>query len=467
MIGANHINASEQYVYVINVDSIGNTLWTRICKRPGFPFSENGAGLAIERTYDSCYVITGFITDGGVFSYCFLLKLSSNGNVEWMRIYYIEVGFSGGTTLTPLLDGGYLIGGYVDTISSNFQKAFLLKTDSIGQTKWIKKFAYDGQSGSALNKVIESYDGGYIMAGTNNSKIFVSKTDTSGNFLWTKKYEGSTIETCNLWQTPDSNLIITNLGTYGNVYSFIIKTNIYGDTIWSKLYDKNFRSSSPDLDGGVVFGSGNNGINCPTGLVKTDSVGNILWIKCYCCLQAFFGNAVCRSDDSYFLAGSDNIMNNVFYYYLIKTDPLGQNCSEFPNTISVLDIDTIPIQVTTDSIIYYEPYITDSIFVLSPVSGLYGTSDCYSITLQSDELNPTLFSVSPNPFNDKINVLFSDYGSGRAILKLYDSMGKKILERSLAEDAYTIDVSFLPKGIFLITIQSVNGIYSAKIVKGD
>ena len=101
-------------------------------------------------------------------------------------------GIGGGNAVQQTRDGGYIIAGDQGT---NYDYAthdfFMAKTDSLGNLLWKKKFG--GSEEQIANDVKECEDGGYIVAGYDNSgssrDVYVIKTDSLGNQEWSKTYD--------------------------------------------------------------------------------------------------------------------------------------------------------------------------------------------------------------------------------------------------------------------------------------
>jgi hypothetical protein len=87
-------------------------------------------------------------------------------------------------------DGGYLLAGslYVVNSSSNF--ALLIKTNPKGAVEWSKTY---GPAGSGAGVLIQTSDGGYAFAGTvpgsgnyPQNLVWLVKTDSTGNLQWSQ-----------------------------------------------------------------------------------------------------------------------------------------------------------------------------------------------------------------------------------------------------------------------------------------
>jgi hypothetical protein len=113
--------------------------------------------------------------------------------------------------------------------------------------------------------------------------IFIMKTDPLGDSLWTKTYGGVGFD--------NGSMIIE---TSGNCLVVVGSTDSYGAGAFD-LY-----------------------------LIKTDSVGNVLWTKTYGGSGNDFGNCVQEtSDGGFIVCGYTGSFGTGADAYLIKTDSLG------------------------------------------------------------------------------------------------------------------------------------------------
>jgi hypothetical protein len=71
--------------------------------------------------------------------------------------------------------------------------------------------------------------------------------------------------------------------------------------------------------------------------------------------------------------------------------------------------------------------------------------------------------ISPNPANSVVYLEFKDINIQE--LTLSDITGKQILEKNVINQNVSIDISGLDRGIYLLTVQTSEGIYSTKIIK--
>jgi len=186
--------------------------------------------------------------------------------------------------------------------------------------------AYSGQ---------QTMDGGYILAGvwnidsvvSGNQNAYLIKTNDNGNIVWTKTYGTPNLDLAwDVQQTSDSGYIFTgaiNLYNSGPGVSgmYLIKTNSIGDTIWTKCYGgRQAYSVRQTNDGGYIVGGYKSGMY----IVKTNSFGDTTWTRSF---GAATGSCelVCvrqTTDGGYVLLGYSNSFggSNV---YLVKTNSNG------------------------------------------------------------------------------------------------------------------------------------------------
>jgi len=84
----------------------------------------------------------------------------------------------------------------------------------------------------------------------------------------------------------------------------------------------------------------------------------------------------------------------------------------------------------------------------------------YIIDVSVSELEENIIKIYPNPFNDYIQIV----SDNNINIKIYDNLGKlRLSKENIKNDK--IDVSFLNRGIYFITIQTANKIYTKKLIK--
>ena len=146
-----------------------------------------------------------------------------------------------GHSLLQTSDGGYIIAGHTYSFGAGSQDVYLLKTNLNGDTLWTKTFGGTGYD--AAFSIDQTGDGGYIIVGTTTSfgaganDVYLIKTDSAGNAIWTKTYGGvnSDIGT-SVKQASDGGYIITGYSTIFSQDVYLVKTDTLGNIIWTKTY---------------------------------------------------------------------------------------------------------------------------------------------------------------------------------------------------------------------------------------
>lgn len=349
-------------VYLIKTDFLGDTLWS--CTYGG---SNDDWALAVQQTSDRGYIVAGgtqsFDADG-----VYLIKTDSLGDTLWSRTFG-GVGLDAGHSVQQTTDGGYIVAG----AGYDF---WLIKTDSLGDTLWIR--AYGGSGLDAAYFVQQTQDGGYVMAGYTESfgsglsDFYLIKTDLLGDTLWSRTFGGIYNDRAfGAEQTTDGGYIVAGwTQSFGDISGdvWLIKTDSLGGILWSRTYEsggsESGRSIRQTSDGGYIVVGGEY-------LTKTDSLGGALWTRT--CGEKLFwgpGNSVQQtSDGGYIVAG---VLDHYDLYGsnlgLVKLDAFGNTCTgEFVTSTVVsvsCSVTSPPTVVTSPSCVVTSP-VTQ---VTSPVS---------------------------------------------------------------------------------------------------
>jgi hypothetical protein len=196
-------------------------------------------------------------------------------------------------------DGGFYVVGNKLSLSTDYD-FWLLKTDSLGDTLWTKR--YGGQYGEFAGSGQVTMDGGYVAAGyttsfgAGNFDIWLLKMNTSGDTLWSKTYGDVGFEAAmSVRQCADSGYVIAGYrnGYYNAQMGFvqpgdiwIIKTDARGKLLWQKTYgtsevNEEARFIRQTSDGGYIascIGLHDSTSGTSVRLMKLDSKGDTTWV---------------------------------------------------------------------------------------------------------------------------------------------------------------------------------------------
>jgi hypothetical protein len=149
-------------VFLLKTDFSGDALWTRT-----YGGSDWDEAYSVQQTSDGGYIVAGLTESFGAgLSDVYLLKIDSSGDTLWTRTYGgsdYEVGYS----VQQTSDGGYIIAGLTESFGAGLSDVYLVRTDSSGDTLWT--CAYGGSERDRAYSVQQTRDGAYVMAGVTYS----------------------------------------------------------------------------------------------------------------------------------------------------------------------------------------------------------------------------------------------------------------------------------------------------------
>jgi hypothetical protein len=210
-------------ILLIKTDAAGNLLWNTT-----YGGSDGEWAYSIIRTADGGYALAG-----STYSYnasdenFYVVKTDADGVMQWNKTYG-GLGFDTAYALIQTMDGGYALAGDYD-VGEYVYDFWLVKTDAVGNHLWNKTYGGHGvMDADWCRSVVQTTDGGYTIAGTTtsygagNGDAWLVKTDADGNYVWNKTYGGSGYENAYaLVQTSDGGYVMA--GT-SNGYFWLAKT---------------------------------------------------------------------------------------------------------------------------------------------------------------------------------------------------------------------------------------------------
>lgn len=276
---------------IIKTDALGNQLWTKTYggSKPDFPYH-------MLETNDGNYFLVGYSQSyGGGDMDILLQKIDPAGNQIWIKTYG-GFGNDYARDITATTDGNYMIVGSSNSQSTTGQNANLIKIDPAGNVIWDKKYGGSANDHGCIVK--QCSDGGYIMLGqtfsygVGNGDAWLVKTNSNGDTTWTKTFGGSqNDEGISLTINSDDSFtfVIRDSSNAGNdIDTRVVKTSPTGSMLWSKTYGGN-KKDTPKMiqrtsDGGYVIAAISRSfgwINPDMWIVKLNSVGDSTWTRHY------------------------------------------------------------------------------------------------------------------------------------------------------------------------------------------
>jgi hypothetical protein len=374
------------------------------------------------------------------------LLFAEKPDTLWTRTYG-GTGSDWGESVQEISGGGFIIAGK----SSSFGvggDVYLIKTDASGDTFWTK--TYGGTSQDYGESVRQTRDGGFIIAGETSSSgagsydVYLIKTDVDGNVLWTRTYGGTGWdEAYSVEQTSDQGFIVT------------------GYT--------------------MSYGAGQGDVY----LIKTDSLGNLVWSRTYGGAEFDRGWAVQEiPDKGYIIAGqTDSFIASLSKskhpllpplpsdVYVIGTDSVGDTLWTMTVTrTGITGMDwALSIDQTSDQGYIITGMTQSSQQVLDVYLVKIGTGTWTSEDAPSFTDSHILFV--PSFFQNNINIRLSKPFSNPLKCTLYDISGKAVFEKSLTCAPLSLELSDkriaeLPSGVYFLSISSDKKVFpSFKLLK--
>ena len=200
---SSHDKSEEGYgsgdYWVVKLDKDGNTEWEKV-----FGGEQDDHLYIVKQTKDGGYILGGnsaSATSGNKSKSnkkgtdIWLIRLDENAEILWQETYN-----TGKTdVLTSLVennDGTFLLGGYaqtelkandkVKTDKKEINDYIAIKIAADGEVLWKKAVGSSGED--ILRKVVETRDGGYLLAGTSKGQVSRDRNSGKGsNDFWVVK----------------------------------------------------------------------------------------------------------------------------------------------------------------------------------------------------------------------------------------------------------------------------------------
>ncbi len=275
-------------ILLIKLDSNGNINWKK-----RYNTDNDDEVYTIRQTLDGGYIVSGASWSfGTIAGDCWILKLDNSGAIQWQKTYgtnYTDRAYS----VRQTADLGYIIAG---STSGNY---LIIKISQDGSIEWQKTYDLSGLCGDLASDVQQTSDGGYIVAGSGDCDYWILKLDINGGIQWQKTYGGDYQDWANsILQTSDGGYIVAGLSTSfdhtcnnlgsGCADYWIIKLDFSGTIQWQKIYggdgDDYAHSIYQTSNGGYIVSGLSNSFGSEGynyWVLKIDSTGGIQWQKTY------------------------------------------------------------------------------------------------------------------------------------------------------------------------------------------
>ncbi|MCC6487477.1 MAG: hypothetical protein IT364_08245 [Candidatus Hydrogenedentes bacterium] len=333
-------------MYLLKIGANGNLAWYYTFGATSYDY-----GYAVAQADDGGYVMAGETDSFGAGGEdACLVKVDSSGDLSWFQTYGTaedDVAFS----LAKTSDDGYIMCGSSVNGQNSTVDIYLVKTDANGNEDWSRSIDCGGDEGG--NSVAET-DNGYVVAGIRmvmgdgsssiSIRMCLVKTDLNGNFKWMQEY-GDYSAGYDVIETADGGYVVAGetdsspFDAVGWSDGFAVRTDAHGNVAWTIIRDIRgescfLNSVKQTSDGGYVF-AGKEGTSAL--LLKTDEDGTEMWSRRFNGLRSISSEACAVVESSlggYCFAGSQhNDTEDPYSVYVVKTDARGNTGLPLPVTL--------------------------------------------------------------------------------------------------------------------------------------
>lgn len=407
-----------------------------------------------------------------------VVKMDPNGNVLFQKEYYFNgnflslfsIGVANGAS-----DYGYVLGG--GACASN---NFLVKCDASGNVTWAKEYNDFTAAGVKTAFAIVPNGTGYLVAsdelsGTTTDAT-VMRVDGNGNFMWFKQFNipGTLEIPRRMTKLANGQLAILCTDDANNTPDVIYFLDTAATNVTYKSYstpnDMFIRDFIDDGSANLyAVGMDYTSMTVNTRLyMKLDYSGNIVWQK--------YSNGTAASTLGMFHAIAKAPSGN----FAIAG---GLNGSGIGQTISVIDASGNGMCVdqngsvtasVTGTLTVTPKTITATSITVSVASPSYTvgtltltrTLICGTVSTNDIEAAGEQLSLYPNPGNESTVNIASENGLQQANIRVLNVSGQLIKEVADCNgEQYSLDVSGLSGGLYLIEVQQGEHIARLKLIR--
>jgi uncharacterized delta-60 repeat protein len=233
--------AGNDDAWVLKLKSDGSVEWQKT-----YGGKSTDVAVSIQQTVDG-----GYIAVAGTFSFgagkydIWVLKLSPEGTVEWQKTYG-GYSYESAHFIQQTRDGGYIVAGETSSFGAGLTDAWVLKLKPDGAIEWQK--TYGRARFDRAHSIQQTREGGYIVAGETRSfgagegDFWVLKLRPDGAVEWEKTYGGQKgDEAYSVQQTRDGGYIVVGysesfpaIGKGTDLW--VLKLKPDGTVEWQKTY---------------------------------------------------------------------------------------------------------------------------------------------------------------------------------------------------------------------------------------
>ncbi|MBX2892693.1 MAG: T9SS type A sorting domain-containing protein [Saprospiraceae bacterium] len=390
---------------LIKTDKVGNLVWSK-----NYGGTRQDWFTSAVSANDGGFIING--QSGGTSSLdagIWLVKLDEAGEVLWQKTTAGAPNPQIPSAPILAVSGGYVVCGINQHPSLGVLGSFVSMTNNDGETIWSRYYTQDSLSSSAklrllaVSHVADSVLYAFGLAGKHTVLAVLDKHDGSVKMAVEYAHPYYSLECSGLKPTMDGNYMLMGVAVPPSANEprllCMMKIRPDGEVIWSKAFPShiswiNLKFAAVSDCGWLLFPTEANALGGTEYrmLMKTDSIGNVLWKKSYGTASPghALGNCIETSDNGIAFAGGIRFpgINNEDDFFLMKTDADGEIagcCSEKRDFLQPVDfpIEIVPASYVQEDYLIFVPidltpnntvsYFDTSICTVSPRPTLHDT----------------------------------------------------------------------------------------------
>ncbi|MCP4580638.1 MAG: hypothetical protein GY839_03415 [candidate division Zixibacteria bacterium] len=231
------------YTVLLKLDEYGDTVWT---------MTHNILVNSIQQTTDGGFILAGYIRnlDSHIAA---MMKIDADGNAQWFNSYPGEYLSNTGYSVCQTSQGDYIMVGELEIRFEDHENTnvSIIKTNENGDTLWTRAIGLNSSSHGSYDEarsIIENSDGDFVIGGNSYYDFLLIKINTFGDTIWTRTYGGDYIEDAGaVIQSSDGGYIIAGwTASYGagDKDIWIVKTNSIGGMVWSKTIGTEYEETA-------------------------------------------------------------------------------------------------------------------------------------------------------------------------------------------------------------------------------
>lgn len=463
-------NIGIHILSLIKTDTSGTVQWSKDYSFPdSVLYIYNGIELP-----DNGFMFTGSSTSGS-----FLLRLNQLGQVVFYKYFDLsEEGESFFSSSVGLINETTLVIAGTATLSYDTRGSGILLSDLQGNL--IDNYFYLINNKNAFCASMNIIDDGILLPSMvyradsiGRSSAALLKLDFGGLIKWAHEYDDGihffrlVDKEITLMQSSDKSLFMTTgfsslPAGFSDYRALLIHIDSSGNIISS------FQTDSAILNSQIL--NINNSTNLVTGTVRTSNGEFFPVVLNYSEGSNTLDGSIINTGSGYFgMRSVSSFRNN--YLATFTCDSSWRNgvltkrdltydvlCYEYPYSMGLTPVTLSDSTGSAYFSLVFNTYTdTVSVSVSSTIVSRYCTVNTTTQNIIDDE-----FIIAPNPVSDFLTIDLEK--DAEVDFELTDMQGK-IIKINHFTEKYNIDMSYLPQGLYIISVKSENRVLVKKIIK--